>query len=192
MNKGRLEAFTDAVLAIAMTILVLELAQPKAPTFAAVWELRQSYATYLISFVGLAVMWNNHHHIFQLVRVIDGRVLWANCMMLFFATLFPYATKFVDTHFFDFVPELFYWVVFCMLSVGYFLVYATLAKADPGNEKLRTAVVRPAKIIADFSVKGVGLIVGFFYPPAMIIGTFAAMFIWVIPERKAEKALKIR
>lgn len=76
-----------------------------------------------------------------------------------------------------------------MLSIGYFLVYAALSRADPSNDGLRTAVERKGKIVADFSVKSAGVIAGFFYPPAIMLGTFAAMFIWIIPERKAEKAL---
>ncbi|HAT54672.1 MAG TPA: hypothetical protein DCW31_05455 [Lactobacillus sp.] len=189
MSKERLTAFTDAVLAIAMTILVLELKQPAHATWAAIWALRQSFLAYLISFFGLMVMWNNQHHIFQLVRKIDGHVLWANRLMLFSASFFPYATKFVDEHFFDTTAETFYGIVFLVLSIGYFAVDWTLIKADPENHKLRYAVMRPGKIIADFGTKIVGLLVGLWFPPAVIFSTFVAMMIWFVPEHRVEEEL---
>jgi uncharacterized membrane protein len=92
MSKERLTPFTDAVLAIVMTILVLEIEQPEEATWHAIFEMRQSYLAYAISFFWLAAMWNNHHHIFQLVTRIDGRVLWVNMGMLFAASIFPYST----------------------------------------------------------------------------------------------------
>ncbi|KRN28165.1 hypothetical protein IV38_GL001617 [Lactobacillus selangorensis] len=190
MNKERLLAFTDAVLAIVMTILVLDLPQPQTATWSTIWHLRESYLAYIISFFGLAIMWNNHHNIFQLVRVIDGRVLWANTMMLFGASLFPYSTKFVEDHFDSFVAEFVYGLVFLFLSLGYFGVYYTLVKCDPKNTKLRRAVDRHGKIVGDFSIKLLGFIIGFWYPPAILLSTICAMSIWVIPERKAEVELE--
>lgn len=187
MSKERLTAFTDAVLAIVMTILVLELKQPARATWSAIWNLKQSYLAYFISFVGLTIMWNNQHHIFQLVHKIDGRVLWANGLMLFSASFFPYATKFVDEHFFSSTAELFYGFVFLLLSIAYFSVDLALIKADPDNKKLRYAINWPVKIVADFGTKLVGLFIGIWFPPAVILSTFIAMMIWFVPERRVEE-----
>ncbi|PWG00468.1 TMEM175 family protein [Levilactobacillus bambusae] len=189
MSKERLLAFTDAVLAIVMTILVLDLPQPNQATWEAIWDLRESYLAYVISFFGLTIMWNNHHNIFQLVHHINGRVLWANTWMLFAASLFPYTTRFVEEHFYSFVAELVYGLVFMFLSLGYFAVYYALIKADPQNNSLRYAVNRHRKIVLDFTIKIVGIIIGFWFPPAILLSTIIAMSIWVIPERRAEIVL---
>lgn len=186
MSKERLLAFTDAILAIVMTILVLDLPQPKAASWQALWNLRESYFAYAISFFGLAIMWNNHHNMFQFVRIVNGKVLWANVWMLFSASLFPYTTRFVEAHFYSFVAELVYGLVFMSLSIGYFMTDYFLIKADSGNKKLRYVLGRLGKISIDFSVKILGIIIGFWYPPMILFSTIIAMSIWFIPERRAE------
>lgn len=189
MSKERLTAFTDAVLAIAMTILVLELKQPETATWAAIWALRQSFIAYFISFTALLVMWNNQHHIFQLVRKINGGVLWANGFMLFSASFFPYASKFVDEHFNAFPAEFFYGIVFILLSIGYFTLEWALVLADPDNKKLRYAISRPGKITAYILIPLIGIGIGLWWPPMILISTFFAILIWFIPERRVEEEL---
>ena len=93
MPKSRLEAFTDGVIAIIITIMVLDLHAPEAGSFAALWGMRSVFLIYLISFFTMAVYWNNHHHLFLLIKKINGRVLWANLAFLFAASLMPFATS---------------------------------------------------------------------------------------------------
>lgn len=95
MPKSRIEAFTDAVIAIIMTLLVLELHEPGAPTWSAFLQMEHKFIVYLISFISLAIYWNNHHHLFQLVKKVDGWVLWANNFLILMMTLFPYVTAWV-------------------------------------------------------------------------------------------------
>lgn len=187
LTKERLSAFTDAVIAIIMTILVLDIPQPKSATFSAIWALHTHFIAYTISFIGLAIMWNNIHNIMQIVRKINGRVLWGNISMLFFASLFPYTTLFVADHFNSFVAELTYTLIFTLLTIFYFITNALLLAADRSNEGLRYTVNRPSRIILDMSFKSVGIIIGIWYPPIMLISTLANMLIWIIPDRRAEK-----
>ena len=111
MNKGRLEAFTDAVIAIILTILVLELQPPHSGSLASLWQLRGVFAIYLVSFLTLIVYWNNHHHLFQLVERIDWRVMWANSFFMLVVSMFPFATSWVgEGHVGTFGPVIGLWV----------------------------------------------------------------------------------
>ncbi|AEV95794.1 TMEM175 family protein [Pediococcus claussenii] len=187
MTKERLSAFTDAIIAIIMTILVLDIPQPTSATWVAIWNLHTHFIAYTISFSGLAIMWNNIHNITQIVRRINGHVLWSNISMLFFASLFPYTTLFVADHFSSFVAELSYTLIFTLLSISYFVTTGLLLIADPSNEGLRYTVNRPSRIILDMSFKALGIFIGIWYPPIMLFSTLANMLIWIIPDRRAEK-----
>lgn len=184
MSKERLIAMTDAVLAIVMTILVLDLPQPVSATWTGLWELRESYLAYVISFLGITIMWISHDKLFQLATKVDSRVLWANILMLFSASLFPYTTKFVEENFYSFVAEFVYGIVFMLLSLGYFAVYYALINADPDNQPLRSAVESRNKIIIDSTIKVIGFVVGFWYPPVILLSTIVAMLAWSLPRRQ--------
>ena len=122
MNKGRLEAFTDAVIAIILTILVLELQPPHSGSLASLWQLRGVFAIYLVSFLTLIVYWNNHHHLFQLVERIDWRVMWANSFFMLVVSMFPFSTSWVgEGHVGTFGPELAYGFVILMANISYVL-----------------------------------------------------------------------
>jgi uncharacterized membrane protein len=192
VNKDRLTAFTDAVLAIVMTLLVIEISQPAKATWQAIWDLRQSYLAYAISFLWLAAMWNNHHHIFQLVRRVDGRVLWVNMLMLFSASLFPYTTRFVDENFEALVAQLVYGAVFLAVTLANFGLYLTLIRADPDNRPLRYAAGHHRKMATDLGIKLLGFLIGVLaYPPAITLSMLIAMLLYVVPERRAETAISI-
>ena len=104
MSKTRLEAFTDAVIAIIMTILVLDFVVPAEPTFAALWKMRFKFLIYILSFISLAIYWNNHHHLLQISKKINGRVLWHNMAFILCLSFFPFTTAWVDEHLFDMAP----------------------------------------------------------------------------------------
>nr|OTP17215.1 hypothetical protein A5888_001353 [Enterococcus sp. 9E7_DIV0242] len=137
MSKTRIEAFTDAVIAIIMTILVLELLPPKTDNWQALFDIGHKIFIYIISFIMLAIYWNNHHHMFQLVHKINGRVLWANNFFIFTLTLIPFATAWVGDFLDSLVPELLYGVVILLADVAYYILMKELIRAEKNNSKLR-------------------------------------------------------
>ena len=194
MSKDRLTAFFDAVLAIVMTVLVLSLKQPAAATLSAVLALHKEYLTYATSFATsffvLCITWHNLHNIFQVVRKINGGVLWANSLLLFVISFFPYVTTFVSDHFFARVAEFFFGIVFLLISLMYVLLCFTLYWADKANKALFQVIYRPRKFTIYFLIQIIGFICGYFYPPAIIITVILATAVWIIPERRAEQVIK--
>ncbi len=187
MSKDRMSAFTDGVIAIVMTLLVFQIAQPGHASWHSIWQLRQSFLSYALSFFWLATMWNNHHHILHLVKTIDGRVLWVNNFMLFSTTMFPYATKFVGDHFFALTAQLFYGAVFLAVTFGNFGLNLALVHADPTNKLLRYAAMQPRKMGADLGIKALGVLTAaLIYPPAVTISMLVAALLFIVPERRAE------
>lgn len=129
MTKGRLVSFTDAVLAIIITILALDLEMPAEPTFKALWELRESFFAYAVSFFWLAAIWVNLHNQWHMATRITTRVIWHTVLMLFFCSLVPWVTRFAGSHLLDFFAQGLYWVVAMLASInimaqGYALGYA--------------------------------------------------------------------
>ena len=174
MNKERLTAFTDAVLAIIMTILVLELEKPAEPTLKAIWELRTSYFSYTISFFWLGTMWVNLHNEWQKVEKISKSVVWWSVILLFFSSLFPYTTSFVNSYFYSSVAQVFYGVV--VLAVPYVNIELSraLGKANENNKKLKKRTIKRINwLYIDMAIKIAGLIISvFIYPPAMMLSVF--------------------
>jgi uncharacterized membrane protein len=143
MTTSRLEAFSDAVLAIIITIMVLELDVPHEPTLHALAESATGLLTYLLSFVYLAIYWNNHHHLFQLVDRARGGVLWANLHLLFWLSVVPFSTAWMDEHFGP-TPVMVYGVNLLLAALAYYLLQLTVMHADgPGQRTAAGAWPRP-------------------------------------------------
>jgi uncharacterized membrane protein len=136
MNKDRLTAFTDAVLAIIMTILVLELRRPSELTWSAFWALRSNYLAYAISFFWLGAMWVNMHNEWYPVKRIDARTIWATLIMLFTASLYPYATDIVSENFNNKVAQIFYGIVVLLISFANVWMYSCLRRANPNDQRI--------------------------------------------------------
>lgn len=190
MSKDRLTAFFDAVLAIVMTVLVLSLKQPADATLDAIWALHKEYLTYATSFLVLCITWHNLHNTFQVVNKINGGVLWANSLLLFVISFFPYVTTFVSNYFFTRVAEFFFGIVFFFISLMYVLLCYTLYRADKNNKALYVVIYRPRKFAIYFLIQILGFVVGYFYPPAVIFSVILATAVWIIPERRAEQVIK--
>lgn len=173
MTKERLVAFTDAILAIIMTILVLELAKPSEPTWAALWELKFNLLAYAVSFLWLGAMWINLHNIWHDVTTINNKVLWANIAMLFFASLIPYVTSFASDYFHEVMAQMLYWVVVILVSLSNVLLGAVLEKAN-GYGGVHLAVFGKAMYL-DLAIKVLGLLLCIFvYPPLAMISVIIA------------------
>src|SRR6185295_9945080 len=131
MGKGRLEAFSDGVIAIIITIMVLELHPPTEATPAALGALTPIFLAYVLSFTNVAIYWNNHHHLFQAVRVVDGRVLWANMLLLFCLSLFPFATAWMGPNLTESIPLAAYGVILIAAALSYTALVTTLVRIQP-------------------------------------------------------------
>src|SRR3954468_23356312 len=140
MHKGRLEAFSDGVIAIIITIMVLELKVPHEPELHALRPMVPTFASYALSFVFVGIYWNNHHHLFQAARHVNGAALWANLGLLFFLSLVPFGTAWRGESHFESGPGAFYGVVFLLAAGAYTLLAQLLAHAHPEHEMLREAL----------------------------------------------------
>jgi len=141
MNKTRLEAFSDAVIAIALTIMVLELKIPHGADLAALQPLVPTFLAYVLSFVYLAIYWNNHHHLLQATKAINGKVLWANMFLLFWLSLIPFATGWMGENHFEALPTAVYGVVLMCCAISYSLLQFKITKHSHNeNELLQQAL----------------------------------------------------
>src|SRR4029079_10704093 len=135
MGKGRLEAFSDGVIAIIITIMVLELRAPHGDELSALAPLWPTFLSYILSFVFIAIYWNNHHHLMHAVRHVNGAILWANIHLLFWLSLTPFATAWMGDNHFAPMPVAIYGGVQCMAGVAYFILVRTLiAHHGPESE----------------------------------------------------------
>ncbi|MBQ8083152.1 MAG: DUF1211 domain-containing protein [Bacteroidales bacterium] len=189
MSKERLTAFTDAILAIIMTILVLELELPEAPTFQAVWAMRTGYITYAVSFFWLGAMWVNIHNRWHSVEVIDNKVVWWSIIMLFFASFIPYVTAFVGAHFESRFAQVLYSVVVVLVSLSNMALGAAVDKLNPVEGGFSFTFNK--YVITDLFIKGLGILMAILvYPPCAIIGIMLAGFVvtfWPVLEAKNQK-----
>ncbi|MGL5633464.1 MAG: TMEM175 family protein [Sarcina sp.] len=187
MNKSRTEALTDGVIAIIMTLLVLGLKIPSGSSFKDLWDLKESFATYIISFFVLGITWHNHHHMFQLADKVNGRVIWMNTLLLFSLSLMPFATNWVGLHLTSLAPEIFYGIVFLMTDFCYFLLNHTLVKTNGPDSKIYKALHNDKKIYLTLAINILGIIAGLFYPPLVMVISFLILLIWFVPNKLVEQ-----
>ncbi|WP_165006533.1 MULTISPECIES: TMEM175 family protein [unclassified Enterococcus] len=192
MPKNRLEAFTDAVIAIIMTILVLELHKPEGDTWAALTALGNRFFIYIVSFVILGIYWNNHHHLFQVVHKINGRVLWANSFFIFALSLFPFATSWISEYINSLTPEITYGVVTLVANIAYYILARELVNANKGHEKgLKKLLNNYKKSYLSISLNVLGILLGYLIAPvAVLIANIVILMAWFIPSRAIESQYK--
>ena len=187
MRTSRLEAFSDGVLAIIITIMVLELRIPEEPTFAALGDSATGFVTYLLSFVYIGIYWSNHHHMFQLVDHVDGRVLWANLHLLFWLSLFPFSTAWMDESDFAQPPMLVYGLNLLLAAVAYYLLQLAIFARQGRDSVLREAVGRDLKGKLSPVLYLLGIALSFLSPwLALAVFTVVAL-IWLVPDRRMER-----
>lgn len=189
MTKTRLEAFSDAMIAIIMTLLILELTPPTGDGFIGLWDLRYRFLVYVLSFVFLAIYWNNHHHLLQVSKVIDGSVLWANFLLLFFLSLIPFATSWVDENLMSFAPEFTYGMVLLCADIAYAILLSTLKKVNGKDSKVALAHIGYKKLKITIVINVIGLLIGIMVPIVIIIFYVFGLLLWIIPEKRIEKIL---
>jgi uncharacterized membrane protein len=190
LSKGRLEAFSDGVIAIIITIMVLELKAPEGAEPSVLIPLVPVFLSYALSFVFVGIYWNNHHHLLQAVRLVNGTVLWANLHLLFWLSLVPFVTNWLGENGFAAWPVALYGMVLLMAGLAYFLLERTLVSLHGQASALTTAV--------GIDTKGYFSLV--FYAAAIPLAFVNAMLacalyvvvavMWFIPDRRIEKILK--
>jgi uncharacterized membrane protein len=186
LGKERVLAMTDGVVAIIITIMVLELKAPHGAGFEALRELWPVFFAYALSFIYVAIYWNNHHHFFHLVRRVDGLVMWANFHLLFWLSLIPFTTAWLGEHEFAAVPTAVYGVSLLMPAIAWKLMQAAIIRV-PGNGSLKTALGSDlkGKISPVLYLGGVAL--SFVAPWASLLCYLTVAGLWVIPDRRIER-----
>jgi uncharacterized membrane protein len=189
VNKGRLEAFSDGVIAIIITIMVLEMKVPAGHDVGALLPLWPVFLSYVLSFVYLGIYWNNHHHMLHATRHISGGVLWANLHLLFWLSLVPFVTAWMGESHFAPRPMAIYGAVMLMCAIAYWILLGTILRTEGPGSVLARAVGRDmkSKLSPIFYVLAIG---ASFVSPALAGALYATVaLMWVIPDRRIERVL---
>jgi TMEM175 potassium channel family protein len=190
VTKGRLEAFTDAVIAIVMTIMVLDLRAPGGHGFGDLRPLLPKLLVYALSFTFLAIYWNNHHHLLHVVERVDGRVLWANMGLLFSLSLTPAATAWFGEHPGDSAPVVVYGLVLLLSAIAYFLLTRALLALHPVSSPLAAAIGGDRKGLFSAIAYMVAIVLAVFEPWAAIAIYVAVAVVWLVPDRRIARIVE--
>ena len=187
MPKSRLEAFSDGVLAIIITIMVLELKVPHEATVNALTKLWPVLLSYILSFALLGTYWNNHHHLLHAAKVIDGRVLWANLHLLFWLSLFPFGTAWMGENAFAPVPTAMYGVLQLLAGFAYFVLSRALVRVPGQAPALAEALRRDVKGVASLVIYLVATPIALIAPPIGLAMYAGVVALWLVPDRRMER-----
>jgi uncharacterized membrane protein len=191
VDKGRLEAFSDAVIAIVMTVMVLEFQVPDETDWEALRPLVPVFLTYVLSFVYLGIYWNNHHHLIKASGRITGGVLWANLHLLFWLSLFPFATGWMGENHFAEVPTAVYGVVLLLAALSYYLLQTVILAAQT-DSTLNDALGSDVKGKTSPILYAVGIAMAFVSPWVSVALFAAVAMMWLVPDRRLEPLLDTR
>ncbi|MDZ8225753.1 MULTISPECIES: TMEM175 family protein [unclassified Nostoc] len=189
MGKGRLEAFSDGVIAIIITIMVLEIKVPHGFDLAALRPLIPVFLSYVLSFIFLGIYWNNHHHLLQAVRHVNGRILWANLHLLFWLSLIPFVTGWMGENSFAAMPVALYGVVLLLSSIAYFILTRTLVSYHGSDSTLAIAVGRDFKGKISMMLYAVAIPLAFVSSWLACILYVLVAVMWLIPDRRIENTI---
>ncbi len=189
MSKGRLEAFSDGVIAILITIMVLELKVPQRADLVALRPVLPVFLSYVLSFVFLGIYWNNHHHLLQAIKQVDGRVLWANLHLLFWLSLIPFVTGWLGENQFAAWPVALYGTVLLLAAVAYFILTRALIALHGRDSVLATALGRDLK--GKISVVIYLMAIPLAFVRSWLAGALYVLVavLWLVPDRRIEKTL---
>jgi uncharacterized membrane protein len=189
MGKNRMEAFSDAVLAIIITIMVLEMKVPHGADFAALRPLLPVFLTYVLSFIYLGIYWNNHHHMLHVTEHVSGAILWANLHLLFWLSLFPFVTGWMGENHFAAIPTALYGVILLMAAVAYWILQQAIIARHGRESLLAKAVGRDLKGKLSPVLYVIAIFAAFFAP--WVAGALYVLVaaLWLVPDRRIERAL---
>jgi uncharacterized membrane protein len=189
MTRERLTAFSDGVLAIIITIMVLELRPPAGTNWAALLGMLPFFLTYALSFLYVAIYWNNHHHLLHTVRHVTGPIMWANMALLFFLSLTPFATAWLGAHYRAAVPTAVYGIALLLPAIAYFVLQSTIIAAEGRESVLARALGRDVKGKASMALYATAVGVAF-VDPWLSFGIYAVVAVWwLVPDRRIERNL---
>jgi uncharacterized membrane protein len=189
MGKDRLAAFSDGVIAIIITIMVLELRPPRGADWAVLAGMAPSFLTYVLSFVYVAIYWNNHHHLLHTVRRVDGLILWANSHLLFWLSLVPAATAWLGANFLAPIPTAVYGGALLMPAIAYYLLQRAIMRKDGPRSVLASALGNDLKGKMSPALYVVAIILAFVSPWMSIAVYVLVAVMWLIPDRRIERAV---
>ncbi|MBA3648065.1 MAG: DUF1211 domain-containing protein [Chitinophagales bacterium] len=189
MGKSRLEAFSDGVLAIIITIMVLEMKVPHTGDLASLKPVVPVFISYILSFINIGIYWNNHHHMLHAADQVNGKVLWANTHLLFWLSLIPFVSGWMGENHFTMWPVALYGVILFMAGIAYYILAHSLIDLHGKTSTLATAIGKDRKGIVSVVIYGIGIPLSFIN--AWIgLGLYALVAaIWLIPDRRIEKKL---
>jgi len=190
MSKGRLEAFSDGVIAIIITIMVLELKAPHGDSLVALGPLIPAIVSYVLSFVYVGIYWNNHHHLLQAVQKVNGRILWANLHLLFWLSLVPFVTGWMGENHFTALPVALYGAVLLLAGLAYLILERALAAHHGKDSRLAVAVGNDVKGIVSLIAYAVAIPLSFLKPWIAFALYVLVAILWFIPDRRIERAFR--
>lgn len=189
MQKNRLEAFSDGVIAIIITIMVLELKVPQGNLIADLIPLWPVFVSYVLSFTYVGIYWNNHHHMLHTVKKVNGRVLLANLNLLFWLSLVPFVTGWMGENHFAATPTAVYGVVMLMAALAYFILQNIITCSEPENALLRQAIGNDRKGKISLIMYIIAIISAYQYEGLSQIIYAAVALMWIVPDSRIEKTL---
>jgi len=189
MHKGRLEAFSDGVIAIIITIMVLEMKVPHGTDLAALRPLLPVFLSYILSFIYVGIYWNNHHHLLQAAKHVSGPVLWANLHLLFWLSLFPFVTGWMGENHFAATPVAIYGCVLLMAAVAYYFLVRTLLAGHGPDSTLAHAIGSDRKGRISVVIYATGIAVAGYLPWLAILLYASNAMVWLVPDRRIERTI---
>jgi uncharacterized membrane protein len=190
MDRDRLTAFTDGVLAVIITIMVLEMKPPHGTGLRDLIELCPVFMSYVLSFLYIAIYWNNHHHFYQLVKTVDGAILWANMHLLFWVSMIPFATAWMGENYFAPVPTALYGGSLLMPSIAWYIMQSVIVRQQGDDSPLRHAIGRDIKGKVSPFIYLSGIVLAFVSPIASDLCYLGGALMWLIPDRRVETTIR--
>ena len=191
MGKGRLEAFSDGVIAIIITIMVLDFKRPDDVSLAGLLQVVPHVAIYALSFLYVGIYWSNHHHLFQAARSVSGAILWANLHLLFWLSLVPFASDWMGAHYRSSLPVALYGGVLLMSGVAFAILARLLVRHEGPDSVMAKAIGKDHKTLGSVAVYVAAVALSLFLP-LLSLGLYACVaLVWLIPDRRIERALNL-
>ena len=189
MSKGRLEAFSDGVIAVIITIMVLDLRAPQDGTLSALRPLFPKFLSYVLSFIFIGIYWNNHHHLWQAVKGVNGGILWANMHLLFWLSLIPFATSWMGEHF-STIPVALYGGVLWFSGLAYYIMVRGLLAHHGQDSLLAAAIGNKQKEMLSLYIYTAAIPLAFVAAWVSALLYVAVAILWLVPDRRIETRLK--
>ncbi|TXE07355.1 DUF1211 domain-containing protein [Gelidibacter salicanalis] len=190
MKTGRLEAFSDGVLAIIITIMVLGMSAPEGYNFEALEPILPVFLTYILSFIYVGIYWNNHHHLFQAVNKVNGSILWANLNLLFWLSLFPFATDWLGKNHFEDNPTAIYGMVLLMAAIAFKILVHCVIQNEGKESNVGKVYSTDKRMNLSLLFYFLGVVMSFFFPIVSQVIYLGVALMWIIPDKRIEKTIK--